>query len=147
VVQFLRREIHTPFRYDTADMLQGCSRRRPDICFDTLDTHCVIVEVDENQHRNYADVCECARISEIVGGIGGRPIVFIRYNPDTVRRKGRICNPEPAERAALLKETVRRELMTVPKTFCVRVVQLWFDDMFDVYHPLKEEDITNIVAV
>ena len=27
----------------------------------------MIVEVDENQHSNYEDSCECSRISEIVG--------------------------------------------------------------------------------
>ena len=46
-------------------------KKRPDIFFD-LSTHCVIVEIDENQHNSYEDICECARINEIVNGIGGR---------------------------------------------------------------------------
>ena len=55
-------------------MLNKCSQRRPDIFFDLL-KHCVIVEVDEKQHMSYSEVCECARINDIVNGIGGRPVV------------------------------------------------------------------------
>ncbi len=52
-------------------MLQGCSKKRPDIYFE-LERHCVIVEVDEHQHNAYEDSCECSRINEIVNGIGGK---------------------------------------------------------------------------
>ena len=31
----------------------------------------------------YEESCECARLSEIVGGIGGRPVTMIRFNPDS----------------------------------------------------------------
>jgi very-short-patch-repair endonuclease len=53
-------------------MLQGCSKRRPDVYFELL-KHCIIVEIDENQHKAstkteaYKDICECAQLSEIVG--------------------------------------------------------------------------------
>jgi hypothetical protein len=67
-------------------MLQGCSKKRPDIYFE-LDRHCVIIEVDEHQHNAYEDSCECSRINEIVNGIGGKSIIIIRYNPDIVRNK------------------------------------------------------------
>lgn len=146
IVQHLRRYIDTPFTYDSASMLQSCSNRRPDLYFELL-THCVIVEVDENQHRGYATSCECARISEIVGGIGGKSVVFIRYNPDTVRSCGRIKNVTNAERVDTLVDVVKEELEKVHPVFCVQIVQVWYDDMFETYMPIKREDITDIVAV
>lgn len=84
VVQHLRRNINTPFEYDSSKMLNGCSKKRPDVYFD-LDKHCVIIEIDENQHKSYTEICENARINEIVNGIGGRSVIMIRYNPDTIK--------------------------------------------------------------
>ena len=78
IVRFLRKAIDTKFEYNSSRMLQGCSKKRPDVYFE-LPTHCVIVEIDENQHASYGDSCECARLNEIVNGIGGKPVVVIRF--------------------------------------------------------------------
>jgi hypothetical protein len=59
----------------------GCSKRKPDMLVD-LGTHIIIVEVDENAHKYYDCSCENKRIMEISEDVGGRPIVFIRFNPD-----------------------------------------------------------------
>jgi hypothetical protein len=59
----------------------GCSKRKPDMLVD-LGTHIIIVEVDENAHKDYDCSCENKRIMEISKDVGGRPIVFIRFNPD-----------------------------------------------------------------
>jgi hypothetical protein len=55
VVRYLRKTINTPFEYNSSKMLQGCSKKRPDIYFE-LTTHCVIVEIDENQHNTYSEI-------------------------------------------------------------------------------------------
>lgn len=70
--------------YNTSKMLQGCSKKRPDVFFQ-LDKHCVVVEIDEDQHKTYADKCECSRINEIVNGIGGKSVIIIRFNPDKIK--------------------------------------------------------------
>jgi hypothetical protein len=57
----------------------GCSKKRPDIFIDQL-THSIIIEVDEDQHENYA--CENKRLMELFQDLGNRPIVLIRFNPD-----------------------------------------------------------------
>ncbi len=44
-------------------------------------THVVITECDENQHRDTS--CENKRIMELFQDFGNRPIVFIRFNPDS----------------------------------------------------------------
>jgi hypothetical protein len=143
VVRHLRRTIGVPLIYDESPGFE-CTRRRPDIRFETP-THDVIVEVDEHQHRGYDESCECARISEIVGAIGGKPVVFVRYNPDAVRFGGVVYIATAAERIDLLVETVRSELMRASARFEVRLVQLWYDA--PVAEARREMDITSLVAV
>ncbi len=58
----------------------GCSSRRPDVRIECL-THTVIVECDENQHKSYS--CENKRTMEIFQDLGNRPLVIIRFNPDS----------------------------------------------------------------
>jgi hypothetical protein len=58
----------------------GCSKRRPDVCIDKF-THVIITECDENQHRETS--CENKRTMELFQDFGNRPIVFIRFNPDS----------------------------------------------------------------
>jgi len=59
----------------------GCSKKRPDILLD-LGFQVIIIEIDENQHRNYDCSCENKRLMELSKDIGHRPIIFIRFNPD-----------------------------------------------------------------
>jgi hypothetical protein len=60
----------------------GCSRRRPDLLLD-MGTHIIIVEVDENKHTDYDCSCEHKRLMELSQDLQHRPIVFIRFNPDS----------------------------------------------------------------
>jgi len=60
----------------------GCSLKRPDLLLD-LGYQIVIVEVDENKHDNYDCSCENKRLMEISQDLGHRPIIFIRFNPDS----------------------------------------------------------------
>jgi len=59
----------------------GCSKKRPDILID-LGYQVIVVEIDENQHKNYDCSCNNKRIMEISQDNGHRPIIFIRFNPD-----------------------------------------------------------------
>ncbi len=47
IVRYLRNNINTKFEYNSSKILNGCSKKRPDVFFD-LQKHCVIVEIDEN---------------------------------------------------------------------------------------------------
>ena len=106
VVRYLRKTIDTKFQYNSSKMLQGCSKKRPDVYFDLL-THCVIVEIDEYQHNTYEDSCECARINEIVNGIGGRPVIIIRYNPDIIKNNAKIVNIKQSDKIDLLIKVIK----------------------------------------
>ena len=57
----------------------GCSKRRPGVRIVCM-THTVMIECDEEQHKNTS--CEEKRIMEIFQDLGGRPLVVIRFNLD-----------------------------------------------------------------
>lgn len=142
----IKKNIDHDFVYDSNNMLQGCSLKRPDVYFE-LDKHCVIVEIDENQHRKYSDICECARINEIVNGIGGKSIILIRFNPDKIKNKGVVVNIPLTDKLLVLIGLIKHELAYNYDTFIIKLIQLYYDDNYDQYQYYKEEDITNIVCV
>ena len=63
-------------------VVDGCSKRRPDLLVD-MGYHIIIVEVDENKHSGYDCSCENKRLMELSQDLQHRPIVFIRFNPDS----------------------------------------------------------------
>ena len=146
VVRYLRNVIDTHFEYNSSKMLNGCSKKRPDIYFE-LDFHCVIVEIDENQHNSYEDTCECARLNEIVNGIGGKSVIIIRYNPDIVKNNNKTLKINQVDRINLLVKTIKEELVKKYDTFIVKIIQIYYNDNYEVYKPIKEENITNIVSI
>ena len=107
----------------------------------------VILEIDKHQHHDYKEECENARMCEIVGTVGGRPVTFICYNPDTVKWKGKAFKPAPDERIDLLTDVLKDELVQEKNTFQVKLMQLWFDDNLDEYTPCKTMDITSTVTI
>ena len=145
-VRHIRKNIDTKFEYNTSKMLQGCSQKRPDIYFE-LNKHCVIVEIDENQHKTYGDVCECARINEIVNGIGGKSVIIIRFNPDIIKNNKKEIKINWDIRLAKLIETIKSELSNDHETFKVEIIQLYYDDNFKQYIDVKKENITNLVCI
>jgi hypothetical protein len=146
IVRYLRKVIDTNFEYNSSKMLQGCSKKRPDIYFE-LDKHCLIVEIDENQHNTYEDSCECSRINEIVNGIGGKSIIIIRYNPDTTKNKGKIIEINQEKRINLLVKSIKEELVKDYDKFIVKIIQLYYDDNYEEYNEIKEEEITKLVCI
>ena len=62
-------------------IIDGCSRRRPDMMLD-MGSHVIIIEIDEYQHKAYDCSCENKRIMEISQDLNFRAVVFIRFNPD-----------------------------------------------------------------
>lgn len=146
IVRHLRKAIDTKFEYNSSKMLEGCSKKRPDVYFE-LNKHCVIVEIDEHQHNTYGESCECARINEIVNGIGGKSVIIIRYNPDVVKHKKTILNIKQIDRVDLLVKTIKEELVKEYDTFIVKTIQLYYNDEYEEYQNKKEEDITDLVCV
>ena len=65
--------------FDKQISCQNCNKRRPDIFLD-LAHYSIIIEIDENQHREYS--CENKRMMEIFESLGNRPLILLRFNPD-----------------------------------------------------------------
>jgi len=57
-----------------------CGNFKPDVLID-CNTHFIVVEIDEGQHKQYTKECEFARMSNIYLA-NGLPTLFIRFNPD-----------------------------------------------------------------
>ena len=106
-----------------------------------------IVEVDENQHSKYDDSCECSRLNQIVGGIGGKSVIVIRYNPDNIRHNNKKVNVSIENRLAKLVKVVNKELNKSYDTFVVKIIQLYYNDNYEKYQSVKEENITDIVCI
>ena len=90
----------------SADPMQ-CGRYRPDFIYmDNEEQRVVIVECDEHAHMDssYPLRCELSRQAQIALSFGGRPVIFIRYNPDTIMTAPYIKTiPAKERRARLLK--------------------------------------------
>lgn len=65
----------------THDKAVDCFLYRPDFVIE-LGSHTIVIEVDEDQHERYDISCENKRLMSIFQGLGSRPMVMIRFNPD-----------------------------------------------------------------
>ena len=91
--------------------------------------------------------CECARINEIVNGIGGRPVVIIRYNPDIIKNNGKIVNIKQSDKIDLLVKVIKEELTKNYDKFIVKIIQVFYNDNYELYQNLKEDIITDKVCI
>jgi len=82
VVEFMKNRFPNFTWNIDKPIVDGCSKRRPDLMCD-LGYQVIIVEVDENMHKNYDCSCENKRIMQLSHDVGYRPIIFIRFNPDS----------------------------------------------------------------
>jgi very-short-patch-repair endonuclease len=146
VIRYIKKKIKLSSIHNSSSMLQGCSKRRPDLYYE-LPKHVVIVEIDENQHKAYEEQCECSRINEIVNGIGGKSVIFVRFNPDRIMHKKKKLVIDMEEKLELLVKTIKEELKNNYDTFIVKVIQLYYDYNFKEYQDREEEEITNIVCI
>jgi len=81
VVEFVKTTFPDLSWISDKRILDGCSKRRPDLFLD-LGNQIIIIEVDENQHIAYDCSCENKRIMELSHDVGHKSIIFIRFNPD-----------------------------------------------------------------
>jgi hypothetical protein len=125
-------------------IVNGCSKRRPDLLVD-FGSFLIVIEVDETQHDTYDLVCENKRMMQISQDVGHRPIVFIRFNPDAYLDKDSkkisscwgvntsgLCTIKPsktqewAKRLEVLKNTVQHWADNgTSKT--LEIISLFFD--------------------
>lgn len=125
VVKYIQKNVKVPFLHDSK-LYGGCYRRRPDLHFEGM-KHDVIVEVDEKQHNHITPECEMVRMNEIFNDIGGKSIIYIRYNPDTFRHNNKIVKVNKEKRLELLVNTLKEELSKDYDKLFVGQIKLFFD--------------------
>ena len=144
VVDFVKTEFPEQDWVWNRRIQDGCSRRQPDLILD-LGFQVVIIEVDENQHRNGYS-CENKRVMELSLDVGHRPIVFIRFNPDSYKTSEKVvkscwgmnntthtCRVNPgkkqewSDRLEKLCETIEYWANT-PTSKTVETIHLFYDE-------------------
>lgn len=102
-----------------------CGYERPDFLFD-CNTHFVVIEVDENQHRQ--NECEDVRMFNMSQTLGMKTI-FIRYNPDNYKIQGKKQVTSKKKRHAdLLKCLQTMKEKKVEEIDFVSAIYLFYDD-------------------
>lgn len=102
-----------------------CGNYRPDIKID-CGTHFIIVEIDEDQHSQYPESCEVARMVNIAQA-EGLPCVFVRYNPDVFRVKGKAKKVHTKTRLELLTSTIEENMHVCPE-HSLTAVRLFYNN-------------------
>jgi hypothetical protein len=120
----------------------GNSFRRPDL-FGDYTYFVIIVDIDERQHKFYDAENENKRNQEIAADVGNRPIIHIRFNPDTYKNANGVyvgaCWKKDANnilnleneidwnnRLYILQMVIAIYIFHEPKTS--QIIQLFFDD-------------------
>lgn len=85
VIDFLKETYPNKNIEFNKEVKEGCSKRKPDAYIDLL-TYIIIIECDENQHRFYDPSCENKRMGDLFNDLGKRPIICIRFNPDSYKK-------------------------------------------------------------
>ena len=106
-----------------------CGRERPDRVYDFGDK-IVILECDENQHRDRQCICEQIRMVNIGQSFGGLPVYFIRWNSDDyVPENNRKLPEEISKRYKLVGDLIRdieKEKHSLPKAL-VSAIYMYYD--------------------
>lgn len=109
----------------------GCSKRRPDLLLD-MGSHIIIIEVDENKHNTYDCSCENKRLMEISQDLQHRPIVFIRFNPDSyINEKGEtIKSCWTLNKQGILQVTCKNKKQWEHRINCLKEqVEYWINNL------------------
>ena len=118
--------------YDEAILYEDCNlKQRPDFVF-KCNMHNIVLEVDENGHRNNNELCECTRMINISQAFMIQTI-FIRYNPDYYYvNKKKVEGPSKNQRLQVLGEWITHlQNLNVDQLgeygYC-SMIQLYYDD-------------------
>ena len=129
VVDYIQKNTTLPWICNRKIKLGTC-HRRPDMSLE-LETHYIILEIDEYQHREYGyKNKDNIRNTELAQDIG-RPIIFIRFNPDdyvTDTKKVTSCWRHDKNRVMKLVESKRKEWIE-RLSILMTEIEYWVDPM------------------
>jgi hypothetical protein len=118
--------------FTTDKVVEGgmCGKERPDRVYDFGDK-IVVLECDENQHRERDCSCEQTRMVNIGQSFGGLPVYFIRWNPDDYIPVDERKNPEVLKKryklCGDLIADIKNKKAVLP-TALVSAIYLYYDE-------------------
>jgi len=108
-----------------------CGKERPDFLFDCKNQY-VVLECDENQHKERLCECEFARMINISQSLGMHTI-FIRYNPDEfINKNGKLVDPSLTLRKELLLKMLNYQFARKDFHF-LEVIYMFYDGCDETY--------------
>lgn len=108
-----------------------CGKERPDFLFDCKD-HYVVLECDENQHKERLCECEFSRMINVSQSLGMHTI-FIRYNPDEfINKNGKLINPSLTIRKELLIKMMNYQISRQDFQF-LEAIYMFYDGCDETY--------------
>lgn len=102
----------------------ACGKERPDFMWETP-SHCVILEVDEFQHKNTPCECEQVRMANVTSSLG-MPCLWIRFNPDEYTGSKNLTDKQRRDLLIRVLKQAFSSLPTNQSEYC-RVQHLCFD--------------------
>ncbi len=114
--------------YQLPSIRQAQLRYRPDFWLE-LSSHIVVIEVDEFSHSSYQDDCEIVRMINISMSCEGKPVVFIRYNPDASKHSVTL-------RHKVLIDTIQSHIGKVPTKIIVAEYLYYPKDKADKFQEM-----------
>jgi hypothetical protein len=124
-------DAHNIFYYKSDLQLdeKSCGRERPDFIIINKnlknEPRALILEVDENQHKERDCVCEQTRMINIAESLG-MPTLFIRYNPDKYKPDQDFKQIKQQTRQKILIELLKYDKILDFKC-TIKVIYLFFD--------------------
>ena len=106
-----------------------CGHERPDRVYE-LENKIIIVECDEHQHKSNPCECEQTRMINIGQFFGGKPVYFIRFNPDDYKSYNDEIMVDIKDRYKFITSFLKELLMKSKdetNNSLVSVIYLYFD--------------------
>jgi len=131
---------------DTAIENSDCGRERPDRVYD-FGNKIIVLECDENQHKDRQCLCEQTRMVNIGQSFGGMPVYFIRWNPDDYSAENDRRFPEELSKRHKLVGDLIRDIQNgkycLSENALVSAIYLYYDG-WNSLHEQQWEVITKI---
>ena len=116
-------------RNPSADPVQ-CGIYRVDFVFEQ-DTHMLLLEYDEGMHADREKRCELVRQAHCSLGYGGRPVHWIRFNPDAFKVDGVTRVTTRKEREAVLLKLIQAGQVSADYEHFITLDYLCYDKKLD----------------
>ena len=114
-----------------------CGRYRVDFVFE-WEEGVVLLEYDEQMHSDRDRRCELVRQAEVSLGYGGRPVHWIRFNPDAFKLDGETRVTRRQEREAVLLQTLNAAWAAADYDHFITVDYICYDQTAGVGKDLVE---------